>query len=420
MNVVKALVCILFVVFAIPWLSHTGSSTSDPQQDLFRVYKVTSEWGYFGAAFSPDDRFVAVIASKGSVEGQETEVIKEVQVWDFRNDKLVSEKVLSKKRLPRPTGPYDERISLYGYTRSGSVLVLGRSGHLVLLDSKNLDEIREIDLGMSSWPKVDSRASAVSFVKEVATDRTGDRAVVLLQWGPGGGGELRVYDLNSANLIRRWGYDSLRKNDHYADFGGADIAPDGQWVAVSFIPFVLGQGALRFSDRNVYVLNVDTGTTVSTMNTGYPAGHLCFAPTDPLSLLTVSADNFDRKRSAKDAIKIWDPVSGRLLRELVKPGEGVHFQVQVSSDGDVVLGYTGLEKFRGRWWLGQEETGFIAYDEFTLWNLAKGNILASSAEIPAGESRRELLLSPRGDVVLLYPETAGGRTLTFFELRPTP
>lgn len=420
MSVIRALAWISTLIFAIPWFSNTGLATGEQQQNPFRVYKLTSGWGYYGAAFSPDERFVAVIASKGSVENQETQVTKAIQIWDFRDTKLVSEKILSRKRLPRPTGPYDERISLYGYARSGSVILLGCNGHLVLLDSKTLDEIREVDLGMSDWPKVAPDSSADSFVKEVATDRNGDRVVVLLQWGRGGGGELRVYDLNSGNLVRRWDYNSLRKNDRNADFGGADIAPNGQWVAASVIPFVLGEGVLHTWDRNVFVLNVDSGATAVAINTGYPTGHVCFAPTDPLSLLTVSADNFDRQRSSKDTIKIWDPTNGRLLRELAKPAEGVHFQVQVSLDGRVVLGYTGLEKFRGHWWRGQEEMGFLAYDQFSIWNLAKGNIIVSSPEIQPAESHREFLLSPRGNVVLLYPEVAGGKTLTFYELQSTP
>jgi len=98
----------------------------------------------------------------------------------------------------------------------------------------------------------------------------------------------------------------------------------------------------------------------------------------------------------------------------------VHFQVQVSSDGRIVLGYTGLEKFEGHWWLGQEENGFVAYDRFTLWDLASGKLLASSMNIRPSESHRNFLLSPSGGVVLLYPDTAGGETLTFYELRRTP
>jgi WD40 repeat protein len=212
----------------------------------------------------------------------------------------------------------------------------------------------------------------------------------------------------------------LRKNDRNADFGGADISADGRRVAVSVIPFLLGEGALHSPDRNVFVLDVDSGATISEINTGYPAEDVRFAPTEPPVLLTVSADNYDRHRSRQDTIKVWDPVSGRLLRELASAPAGVHFQVQTSSDGRIVLGYTGAEKFIGRWWLGQEENGLVEYDQFTLWDLASGKVIASSPQIKPAQSHGCFLISPNGDVVLLYPQTSDGETLTLYELRRTP
>jgi WD40 repeat protein len=407
---------IFCVVFTMLWWLDTSATTGQEQQKAFRISTLTSDWGYYAAAFAPDDQCVAVIASKGSSDAQRLEVTQEIQVWDFRATKLVSKKFLSQKKMPRGM-PYQPQISLYDYTDSGSMILMIRNGHLVLLDARTLDEIREIDLATGNWPQTSEDSPGLSFVKGVAVDKSGDRAVVLLQWGRGEGGELRVYNLDSGELVRGWDYASLRTNDRNRDFGGADISADGRQVAASLIPFVIGEGALRSSEHNVFVLDIDSGSTIAAINTRYPAGHVRFAPTNPPVLLTVSADNFDRQRSTKDAIKIWDPLNGKLLRELDTPPEGVHFQVQVSSDGRIVLGYTGLEKFRGRWWLGQEETGSIDYNQFTLWNLTTGKIIAASPHIPSSEAHRSFRLSPMGDVVLLYPDTVGAKTLTFYELQ---
>jgi WD40 repeat protein len=328
--------CVSGFAFAILWSSGT-TSVMGQQQNGFRVYTLADGWGYYSAAFASDDRNVIAIASKGSREDQGLEITQEIQVWDFRGTKLNSEKVLS-QRKSSPGVPY-HGIALYGYTPSGSMILLGRDNHLLLLDSHTFDEIREINLETGNWPNVPPD-SGFSFVKRVAVDKSGDRAAVLLQWGRGGGGELRVYNLNSGDLIRRWDYHSLRKtNDRNADFGGGDISADGRHVAVSVIPFVLGEGVLHSSDRNVFVLDVDSGSTLAAFNTGYPAGDVRFAPSAPPVLLTVSADDFNRQRSPKDAIKVWDPLNGKLLCELAGPPGGVHFQVQVSSDGRTVMGY---------------------------------------------------------------------------------
>jgi WD40 repeat protein len=423
MKLLRTVICIVGVMFTALWFSGARSAPGWEQQSPFHVYTVSSSgWGYGAAAFSPDDRLLAVIASKGFQGKEGTEITEEVQIWDFRSGKLVAEKVLSRRPLSTVTQQHpDQGPGLYGYTHSGSELLLYRDGHLKLLDAATLDQIREIDLGMSSWPEFPPSSASHSFLDEVAMDRNGQRVAVLLAWGTGGGGELRVYSLSSGDLIRKWAYQDLRgKSDRSEDFGGADISPDGRQVAVSIIPFGFGEGELRASERNVFVLNVDSGHTLASINTGYPAGEVRFAPVDPPSLLTVSADNFDRSRSREETIKVWDPQNGKLLSELARPPQGVHFQVQVSSDGRIAMGYTGLERFTGHWWLLQEEYGFVAYNRFSLWDLRTGQIVVSSPEIPSSQSPRHFLLSPKGDVVLLYPESAGGPTLTFYEFKSGP
>jgi WD40 repeat protein len=421
MIVFRTLACILVGIFLIPSFPDAKQAVREDQQSPFRVYTIDSGWGYYGAAFSPDNSLVALIGSKGTLGKQGTEVIEEIQIWDFRNKNLVAEKVLSRQLLPTPDASYERETFLYAYTQSGSMIMLYRSGHLALLDSHTFEEVRNVDLGIAQWPKSPPNSSSHPFVKKVALDSSAARVAVLLQWGSGGGGELRVYSLAPGDLIRKWDYHDLKADSgRYADFGGMDISPDGKRVAVSVIPFVLGEGVLRPSDRNVFILDIDSGSKISEINTRYPAGDVCFAPTDPLTLLTVSADNFDKERSSKDAIEIWDPQTGKMLRELTAPAEGVHFQVQVSSDGHTLMGYTGLEKFADHWWLGQEETGRIAYDRFRLWDLATGHVIAASPEIPPSASRREFRLSPKGDVVLLYPDTPGERTVTFYELVSAP
>jgi len=375
----------------------------------FRVYSLPSTFGYFSAALSPNDRNVSVIAGA-------TVTDTEIQIWDFRTAKLIAHRpLLPESALGRSSS---STSGVYAYSNSGSRILFCSGGYLKLLDAATLDPLKQIDLGASSWPALSPGQEAYSFIRAVAMDKRGERVAVLLQWGTGAGGELRVYNLTSGELIKKWNYEELRgKRDRTEDFGGADISSDGKVVSVSIIPFNLGEGSLSGTDRNVLVLDVDSGRTLSSINTGYPTGEVCFAATNPTSLLTVSADNYDRSRSHTDSIKVWNPLTGKLLRELQRPPEGVHFQVQVSSDGNTVLGYTGLEKFTGHWWLGEEENGIVAYDRFALWNFQTGKIIASSPEITPAQGHRRFLLSPSGDIVLMYPGTPGGTPLTLYEVQ---
>lgn len=415
MNLQRIIHCFAFfaVILSLTWTVRARKMiASDP----FRVYSLSSDWGFYSAAFSPDESRLAVIAVQRPRKQQETEGVREIQIWNLRERKLIAEKVLSTEAAMDQQWTARQPISLYGYVRSGSMILLYREGQLVLVDSQRLEEIRRIDLDIGHWPKFPQSSGEYSFMKDAVTDRDGHRVAVLLQWGLSGGGEFRIYDLDSGYLVRKWDYRDLRNGDRNAKFGGADLSSDGRTAALSLIPFALGQGELRSKDHNVFVLEVDSGAIVAAINTGYPAGQVRFAPTDPSCLLTVSEDNFDKHRSHADTIKVWDPRSGNLLRELTPPLEGVHFEVAVSSNGKRVLGYTGLEKFAGRWWLGQEEYGLLAYDRFSIWDLNSGRIIASSPEIASAQSHRQFLLSPQGDIVLMYPTAAGGSSLTFYEL----
>lgn len=409
------------------WCANNGLAQTGLQKDSFRVYTLNTDGGDGSVAFSPDDRFVAVLASKYSVNTQKTQadVTVKLQLWDFRKGALASEKILSHQLLPTVAGSApDTGNYLDTYARSGSTIIVCFNGHLMVLDSRTLEETQDIDLYMTDWPKFPQNGSARSYVRNVTVDKNADRAAVLLLWGPGSGGELRVYDLKSGALLRKWDYSSLRQNDHDSpSFGGADISPDGRRVAVSLLRDGEMYTWFPSRDRNVFVLDVDSGGIVTAFFAGYPAGEICFAPTAPLTLLTVSGANFPALRSRHETIRVWDPTTGKLLRELACPPEGVHYQVQLSSDGKVVLGYTGLEKSEFHWWLGEEEIEWTAYDKFGLWNLRTGQLIASGPEVPGSFSspRLEYQLSPKGDVVLLYPESAsGGGPLTFYELQSTP
>jgi WD40 repeat protein len=120
--------------------------------------------------------------------------------------------------------------------------------------------------------------------------------------------------------------------------------------------------------NNVQVMDVKTGETLVGMNTKYVAGAVLFGPND--TLLTGSINN-DRTGYSLDTVKIWDTRSGKLLREIANPGAGVHYRLDRSVDGKLLLGYTGAEK---------PDENFVVtdFDQFKIWDFASGKEVAAS------------------------------------------
>jgi hypothetical protein len=403
-------VCGLLVCGGVLFPRSGKTAASLKQQSPFQTYTLDTGAGTYGADISPDSKLVAVDAVNGSEGPKGIESVEEIQVWSFRDRKLVTSKVLSRRTYAKVSDvPNDYDPGFVRYTASGSKLVVYWKGHvapegrLLVLDSKTLDELQNIDLGMSSWPRPTSASDLHSHVIDVQVDERGDRAAVLLSWGLGGG-ELRIYSLASGDLIR--------KRDFQVTVEGISLDSTGRKVATLFMPFSPGERLLHVKERNLLVLDVDSGKTVTEINTGYIASSVAFVGSN---MLATASANPEPKYFSKDTLKIWNAQTGQLVREIVSPPGGVHNTLLVTSDGRVALGYVGLDKERLHWWLGQEEYVETIYKRFRLWDLVTGQVIATSSDLPS-LTGSAFALSAKGDVVLIYPIAAGG-PLQFYEVR---
>ena len=408
-----SIACSLFVCGGVLFVDSAPTPAHPQQQDSLQIYTLDTGWGTVGADVSPDGRFVAIDAVKGSAVATGTEVVEEVQIWSFRDRKLVTSKELSRHTYPNPSHvPSDYDSGYVRYAASGSKLIVywkrryapGTEAHLLVLDSKTLDDLQNIDLSLSSWPRFPPSVSDFhSFVRDVQVDERGQRAAVLLEWSFYGGGELRVYDLSAGVLLKKWDFEDV-------GFGKMSIDPKGRRTAIPVLPFPPGERNLRAKERNLRILDVDSGKTVSEINTGYLAGAVAFIGEDKVA--TVSA-NPDVKHFNKDTIKIWDVETGRLIRQISSEPGGVHDKLLVSADGRVALGYVGLDKLDGPWWT--EQNNITVYQRFRLWNLSKDEVIATSPDLPE-LTGSAFALSAKGDIVLIHPVARGG-PLRFYEIR---
>src|SRR5215470_12348453 len=123
MRVVARFALVVSVTLVTLCPSWMARESDQAQQRTFRTYTINSGWGYYGAAFSPDDRLLAVIASKRSDNEDEPQIVGELQIWDFRDHKLVAEKVLFRRQPSKPEIRSEALFSLWGYTPSGSMIL---------------------------------------------------------------------------------------------------------------------------------------------------------------------------------------------------------------------------------------------------------------------------------------------------------
>jgi len=167
--------------------------------------------GLLGADISPDDRFVAlyVADSLDLADRPKDGSTYELQIWDRRAQSLVSRRVVLLEQPIKNLGIVPRFVR---YTNGGSKLVVYQEGHLRVFDSKSLDQIQDIDMEMSRWPWMGTNARSAGThpgrVADLEVDSTGGRAAILIPWGVHAGGELRVYDLGTGKVLRRWEYPS--------------------------------------------------------------------------------------------------------------------------------------------------------------------------------------------------------------------
>jgi hypothetical protein len=365
----------------------------------------TYQWNVEGVdacAFTPDSEAVACLYWYDRVLSDspwKAVYTAHLAIWDFRSG-IVQEKL---------KWEYNSHIQGDRWLLVPKYLEYSRDGRrLALFDGAAIHVLDTISYRESQWITVDApketfpndRWATVGF--SLAPD--GSRAAVAISSTIGAnGGFVRVYDLTTGQLVREW---PLRDGVRYVT--GVALSDDGARVAVSWLPVGRSSRPEAFIPAgavNVLVMEVKSGEKVTGVNTRYVAGPVLFGPGD--TLLTGSI-NKDRDGYGLDTIKVWDARTGRLVREIDNPGAGVHYELDLSRDGRLLLGYTGTEK---------PVENFVLTDvqQFQLWDFASGQRTATSPrfgpKIPVLRPRMQL--SPDGESVVVWWDRGFARPVVY-------
>jgi len=374
-----------------------GSERSYP----FYIHKLDTGWGTYDAEFSPDGQTLAV----DSYRWEDAELTEQIQIWDFRDMRLIATKTLSRKKM-RKVDDAGLKRGFVRYVDDGKKIIACacNEGRMFVLDQKTLVELEDIDLGKSTWPRFPSNSAdeADNGVAGIAAARYEDRAAILLTSGLGKASELRVYDLASGSLVRKWSFQDLV-------FGGISIDQRGDRVAMALLPFSPGERPLPSKEHNVFIYNVNSGKVISEFNTGYLAARVRFVGNDTVATVSAEAGLGGHK---KDGIRLLDVKTGRLLREILSPPTGVRYHLEVSGNGQTALGYVAKEV--NHWWWFDPASVITEYERFRLWDLATGDVIATSPNLRS-LTTSGFALSPNGNIVLTFPGKAAG-PLIFYQL----
>ena len=376
----------LVAAFSIWSGGRTALATEESQSSLTpHTLKVNSAVG--DVSLSPDGRRIAVVVDKVSPKGSEDKKITvEIQIWEWASDTLVLHKSLFEQ--PYVKAAARPRPGFIRYNEAGDKLVVfQRDGRLLAVNAATLDIVHEIETGKHAM--------------DMAIDSRGLRAAVLSK------DEVSAYDLSSGRLLRTWPVPTQIRT------GSISVSPSGDELVLGFESFVPGERKFRSGEQNVFVYQMDSGQQLTAISAGYLVGTVRLTPDH--TLVTVSGDD-TRNRNNRHPMKIWDARSGKLLREIQNPDEGIHHVLEVSEDGRIAAAGIGLTVSKPAFlWL--EGVTIHKNDRLRFWNLATGDVLATTPALSsefAGSAR----LSRDGRVAAAFAVNSG--SILLFEVPVAP
>ncbi|MGH9729645.1 MAG: WD40 repeat domain-containing protein [Candidatus Acidiferrales bacterium] len=400
---------VLMVAFVCGPLFGVRHRPVQQSMKLARIYKLLPKNGAMGAALSQDGRYVAIQSVWGDMTstGEMNTVIDRIELWDVSREQRVADRQLASwppcnKCKSIPMGQGDDRFTRF--SNDGSKILAFDGFDIQLLDAHNLSLIRKVELHLPVVP-VDSHANLE--ISEVELSADGSNAAVMLSGEHGG--TVRIYDTANGSLVRKWEYEGLKVGRT-----GRRMAwsPNGQYVALTTYPVVPGQHVPEGA-KNVLIFYAHTGQLVQAIHTDYVAGPVAFASEN--LLLTASLDPaFGRSR--KDAIEEWDVRSGKIVREFTSFPFGPRYQLAVSGDRRILVGFVTTEHLAEHFVRESDE-------KFEVWNLITGQTSYTSDTLdfpqPVATRMLQVETNANGNRILVRYQESTTQPLLVYDLNPS-
>ena len=287
------------------------------QSTLPPAYVVHTE-NLRATAMSPNEKYLAVLVRKGAGA--------EVQVWDFMSGSLVEARSLHAPELrPNYPGP----TNYVRYTSDGELLAVYTGGDLLrVLRTRDLDEVRAIE--------IHSATNVTAFEASPTDHRVAIRMA----------GEVRVYDLDSGEELRKWSIDQYSHFEMSAllqvhpQLAGAGLAwrGDGRTLAVSVAdnpPCLRGGGT-------IYIFDLTSPKAVKSFRTKLLPSAVAFGISNSLLIASNTCGGYFNHQTLD--LSIYDSTSGRETGTIPADKVGIRNHILISENRHVLLAYDGSGK----------------------------------------------------------------------------
>lgn len=360
------------------------------------------------ADISPDESFVVTeIRRWGHTEDPAISKVSDlVQVWDFRKDKLVAERVLWTQKTDRrePTSRFFADFPLVRYSADGKTVIAYSDSSLYVLRADNLDQIKQIPLTRSPAESrtYKDRQGVHTFVTEphvVTLEASPTRHEVAVIWEVQlSNSWIDVVDLDSAKQTL-WG---TKERGFLHTARTLRWTSDGEHLVVAAPDHPCGRPG---NTPDVFVVNPSSGVVERKLSTGLLVGDIAVTADGRLFAVDYDCADFFTNRAPK--LRVFDLHTGKKIRELPGRGTGVRYAVSVSQNGNRLAAYTGIRKQADDW------ASLEVYEKnidstFTVWNATNYDVLVTSQNVAASTlgpilvgNRIPLRMSSKGGLVLM-------------------
>ncbi len=392
---IRAILVVLMVLCS-------GLAAEDaPAQRELRTYPLHGN--VISADISPDEMLVATLLRRSEPTGDRSNIKSTdlLQLWDFRQDKLIAEKAIQEQL--RTKQEIAHQSAYVRYSADGRCVIAYLDHYLYIL-GQDLLEIKRIPL---KGPPDLTR----SF-----TTKTGPHTVV-------DKGEVAALELSPAGQLAAilWVRGS---SDAWVDLVQLDSTRQVVWntkergvgwMRPKTIAWSTGGQRLLLAVPNgwacghpgtapdVFAVEPVSGVIKQKLTTGFLVGDIAVTPDG--RVLAVDNDCVGVFRNHDPKLRVFDLYTGKKIKELSDRGSGVRYEVSASRTGARAVADTGIVKARFDW---GDMVPFDAHVDstFSVWNLktyegvATSQNLANEARHNIERSQVRLRMSPNGGFVL--------------------